>query len=188
MLKDLTELAFEAEFAPLCDADGSWIQFEPDMPGWREAAREQRLWTVVTGDFGGMYLVEGNRIVDRLYNIITEYPWRDSTEYQVTLCDPEEFEDEAEEDEESDDTTFPVGKWLWRSQDGCARVGLDRRGGVRFWYAVPSVGSCQFSLWSEVGEPYKALFAGFWDTFQLQEGVVEYAAAPWIANRVTARE
>lgn len=81
-------------------------------------------------------------------------------------------------------------KTIWqgngRSQP---RVIQDRKGGLWFcyfpWQHI-SGGECKFSLWSEVGEKYKADFAPFFKSHKLSEKPVEYLTSPYYADTLAS--
>lgn len=71
-----------------------------------EFVKEQdpsKIWTVLTGDDGGLYLCSGWHYVNRLGYFVTEVPLEsDKDSLEITVDDPEdrEGEDEEPEDEE----------------------------------------------------------------------------------------
>ena len=64
-----------------------------------------------------------------------------------------------------------------------ARVRRDDAGGLRFCYRAVGRGDadCEFSLWAEVGEPYRRYFDEFFALYELKDHV-EYSGPPWYAD------
>lgn len=76
-------------------------------------------------------------------------------------------------------------KVLWTGTNPDIKVLQDKEGGLRFRYSVNQEGdTCEFSLFSEVGEPYKRLFKGFFNVVKLSMDLVEYPGAPYFANKI----
>lgn len=46
---------------------------------------ERRIWTIIEGDDGELYLVDGYHWVNRLGYFITEVPWSPGFEYEIPL-------------------------------------------------------------------------------------------------------
>lgn len=74
---------------------------------------------------------------------------------------------------------------IWRG-DRCA-VMVDDNKGLRYRYMADLNGDlevCEFPLFSEVGEPYKARFEPFFSSFTVKRGAVEYSGPPHLADRL----
>jgi len=95
-LLQLTDEQFDNRYDPERHPDGSG----PVQREWYEdealiqlAIAEKRCWTAVTGDDGQFVITWGNRVVDRLYNIITNRPI-ENEDWHVEAIDPDEERDE----------------------------------------------------------------------------------------------
>jgi len=80
---------------------------------------------------------------------------------------------------------------IWKCKQRPAKVKKDELGGLRFCYEplMHYPGSyCVFSLWCEVGEPYKHWFKGFFELHQLDEKHQEYPERPWLADRLIPKK
>ena len=93
----LTEEQFDARYKPESHDDGSfYVQREwrgtlNDRPLLEAAVHAKCCWTAVDGDDGQFVITWGNRVVNRLYNIITENPIEDEV-WHVETYDPDEEE------------------------------------------------------------------------------------------------
>ena len=47
--------------------------------------QKKRVWTAIDGDDGGLYLVPGYRLVNRVYYVITKEKWKKDTEEYVII-------------------------------------------------------------------------------------------------------
>lgn len=98
---ELDEFEWAEVYKPLMDEDTgeSLRQFEWGSPEEiafiREAISECRCWTMIQGDEDGLYIVPGNRAVNRMHNVITEVPWP-HPDIEVVWWDPDDMTDEEE--------------------------------------------------------------------------------------------
>jgi hypothetical protein len=74
----MTEDQFIDRFQPIMCGDGYTMKefgwnTEEEKVVIHKAIKERRCWTVVAGD-DGLYISHGNRVVNRLHNIITRNP------------------------------------------------------------------------------------------------------------------
>ena len=90
----LTDEQFDDRYKPERNADGSlyrqreWDGGE-DEKAIKLAISQNRCWTVVEDDDGGMCTVWGNRTVNRIYNVLTEKPI-ENKDWHVEASDPED--------------------------------------------------------------------------------------------------
>lgn len=63
-------------------------------------------------------------------------------------------------------------------------------GACSYRYEVPGAGTMEFSLFSEVGEPYKPAFERIFRVFnvQIDGGAVEMDHKPWFADRLLSMD
>lgn len=102
-LLTLTENQFENRYGPETDENGDLYRqrewYEPeDKVELEKAVAENRCWTAIDDDNGHWCLVWGNRVVNRLYNIITERPIEDP-DWEIQVPDDHVYDDEPEDDE-----------------------------------------------------------------------------------------
>lgn len=87
--RELTEEQWFDEFEPVMEegADGSLKLFEwkSDTEVLSEACAQDRIWTMMSDDNGDLCISEGNRLVNRLHNLVTKKPWEPGVEYYVKL-------------------------------------------------------------------------------------------------------
>lgn len=86
-----------------------------------------------------------------------------------------------------------IASTLWSGPDDCrvkARVVIDSAGGLRFRYTATNHGKvrCEFTLWSEVGQPYQRYFDEFHKLYELRSDPIEYPGPPWLADRCVKRK
>lgn len=88
---ELTETQFINRYKPEEQPDGSyylqreWFDSEDII---KKAISEKRCWTAVDGDNGEFLIIWGNRVVNRIYNIITEKPIEDE-DWHIQVLDPD---------------------------------------------------------------------------------------------------
>lgn len=100
-LLSLTDDQFVNRYKPETYKNGElYVQREwsTDRALLEAAVETNRCWTAIDDDFGRFCFVEGNRMVNRIYNIITERPL-ENPEWMVQVYDPDDGEGDDEEDE-----------------------------------------------------------------------------------------
>lgn len=101
-LMTLTESQFIRRYEPEVNEHGDYYRqrewcIEEDVPTIERAVSENRCWTMVDDDDGDPCIVWGNRMVNRIYNIITKYPVENPDwEVQVPF-DEEDSEEDGDE-------------------------------------------------------------------------------------------
>lgn len=70
-----------------------------------------------------------------------------------------------------------------RGHDG-ARIKILSDNSIRYRYRVSPDITCDFSLWCEVGEPYKPLFVDILNKHGLRvaDGHIELPISPWLSD------
>lgn len=85
----MTEDEFDKRFTVIESAgNGSYHERVP------EGVPPERVWTAVDGDDGGIYLLPGYHIVNKVDYVITEEPWDDTIE-EVEWFIPEDEEEDG---------------------------------------------------------------------------------------------
>ena len=84
---------------PLVDKHDDVIDFHPYRSLDPEkkaifdlAHKENRLWSIVSGDDGGLYLLNGSHFVNTFAQFITELPWEHEN-IEITWSEPDPDED-----------------------------------------------------------------------------------------------
>lgn len=80
--------------------------------------------------------------------------------------------------------------WEYSNDEGTAKVHKNKDGALTFSYKVIDYpdASFAFTLFCEVGEPYKKMFDGFFKEYDLSEMLVEYKAEPFLADQLKIKE
>lgn len=69
------DAAFDGYLFETYDEQADYVRWQP----------ERRIWTVIEGDDGELYLVDGYHWVDRIGYFLTEVPWSPGFEYEIPL-------------------------------------------------------------------------------------------------------
>lgn len=99
----LTDDQFIRRYKPELHADGVYYRQRDwyskcDVHDLQRAVDAECCWTMIAGDSGGVFIEWGNRVVNRMYNIITEKPIENTSWHvQVPDNDYDDLEPDYEE-------------------------------------------------------------------------------------------
>jgi hypothetical protein len=80
-------------------------------------------WTYIDGDDGATYIINGRCIVNRIGYFITEVPWDESKDYQMTIIEPSYECPNCEEVWEDEQAKFHIEKfWDLQKCAKCASI------------------------------------------------------------------